>query len=538
LPSLKAGIGLFESSSGTYRPDAETPYWETESDVERLGMVAEYSPNAAGRFLLNAGLQTNGNRTAEVNDRRAGGYYELSGTLAPLSGPWQNYRLLLSDKRAFVESNQAVIDTAALGGSTLFGNNDTLSVYAGYHRELNSSFFYARTDRTVRDFSARVSKRLGQNMRNAALFSVSRNAFNFPDDPLNNKRDFSMAGRLLSTIEKGPAKVTLSGAYGGSQSDFAFEEAQESHPGPAGVATAERQLMNEKAADAEVRGALSVRYWRDYAVRVARLLKGRQYDYPFAFTDLSGTLRKNVETRDVLDDNDTLSIAFPARDTGWLLFSRSFRYLNYLSPERSAQNRLSSTYRAGLVHQLNARKVNTKNALFVGVSEDSIVYPEPGKEPGRFYRRVEFTTFSYFRNVPGFRNTLSTDSVNGSDSLSLLAVAALVENGALFYEGGRAFFKNGVIREAGISAFAKKQWTPAWSSAGWLKYSASTNEKRNSFGDFEKTSESGNLEAGVRGTRSKNRFIASLECKLLRSRFNGALTSHYVYINLVLNRDF
>jgi hypothetical protein len=526
--SLKLGAGLYESSSGAYLTGPET--WQTESDMERAGVTSEFAPGPYGRFLLNAGLQSNGNRGLMTDDRRMGAYYDANGTLEPVDGPWKDYRLLLSEKGTLVDSNRSQSRQYALGGLNRFGNDDSLSVYAGYRYFSNEPFFYSRQEHSEKNFAMRLSKGVIEGFRNAAVFNAGDIIFNFPDDPLGSKQDILFSGRAFSSLEKGRFTVKATAAYAQNQSAYAFNHAPETHPAPDGVAAAGRQLLNETQGDAEAQGSVLYRYWKGYSVRFARVLETRRYDYPFSYIDVSGAEIKNLETRDILDDNDTLSVAFPACDTGWLIFSRSSRLLNYLEPDRSAQNRLSSTYRASLSHSVDGRLLRTLNAIRIGVSEDSLIYPQTGKTPGRFYRRLEASSGNAFKAIPGLRGP--------EDSLTLRLIGAQEENGGLFYDGGRAFQKTGIIREAGATFRCQKRFSPRWNAAIMANYSLSRGETQNTAGEFEKNFESQNLEAGVQGNFLQGKNSASFDIRLRRSRFNSLLTSNYAYINLSVNRDF
>ena len=521
--SFFMGFSLSHFSTGTYNDEPGIGTWDIESDRQQVSVKGEYNPLPYAWLSLNTGFQTNGNRARGLSERDHGFFYLFKGTADSLAGLFRRYRLSVLDMQSFVPRNNAVYRVYQLYGTNRISETDSLVAAAGYTFTGNRSFFYSKTDLSNKMFALSLRNRFFEYLDNNTVFEMQQAVLEYPGNAVDNKKETVLIGGVAPRLAYKRLSLDFNALVINKTTDFAYEHSQRQDPAPHELPAAARQLMNEIKNEIQVNWKAAYVYFRSFEAGFARLQNIQTYDYPYSYYD--GTLDKitNRDARDVLYDNDTIFVVFPALDTGKISLSRASRHENYLDARRSAVNHRATTYRIELTHIFASKRLlYSRNALALSVNEDSLVYTQNEGAPHGFYRRREYYTFNDVNALPGFRRP--------EDSVIVRYAYGIEEDGSMYYrDDSRVFIKKTVYSEWGAGLQLHKRVLAGLSAGAGFNVSKSTT--------FDL--DPGNPAAGYSWGEKLWRGLFSVDDEFRRGAvsFNRRifLSAHYRWKNLRLN---
>lgn len=528
-PGLAAGPFVSHFSTGTLLYSADSSSWQTETDQQQLALRAEYAPSDPFRIGLTAGLQSNGNRSPGRVERNSGFLYDFSGSAE--AGPGflpslEGYSLALHSSRAFVPENVSSVQSVRLGGAVRLSGRDTLSAAGGAAMASNRAFNLVKTDRLSRFLAIKLHKVFFAPLAADFLFEGRQDRLDYPDDSLSNKQETALSGETRALLALKRVDLGFKADLARSGLEYARTSPLDERPsGPEETAAAERHLMNETMAELALAWNARFRYWRLWPVYFSRTMNIRRYDHPFSYQAPAGGRAASLDTRDIVRDADTLTLLFPAFDSGAVRFSRSSLLENFLDSSRSYLNHLSTTYSFGLGWLFQSEKILfTREEFSVSVNEDSAFYVMNVEIPHRFFRRREIYSFNDLNFVPLFRGL--------EDSVVIRPLYAVEEDGKMSYEdAGRFFHQSGRTVRRGLTLRLVRRFFPGLTAGcGWRASDNTGYTLDESGGGFKKDFTSKNSEASSFVSYARKRLFMNLEGRQTATRFNDELTSDYFSI--------
>lgn len=530
VPGILLGGGLSGSAKGLYRSMDGLKRWENESDRARLSLRGIARPGNDDLLSLNLGFQSNGNRTPERAPRNQGFFYECRGTALLPFDAVREYRASFVEMADWVEDNRFHRTRLELGGRKAVGGSAAFSASGAYSRINDASYFIEPTLRSDR-FAAFKFVHQPAWGRESLFLSMAENRFDYPDAPERDRRERSWT--LAWAPEWSLKRFRLGGAAArtAGSADFAYAEKTDPRPTADRLVVARAQLFNEQSLEYLLSTRLSMDYFRGRRIAFSSLRNMRRYDYPYRFTDPDGRLTDNPDSRDLLIDNDTFSVEFPALDSGLLALSRSSRLINYLDSRRSKDNRLGTTWQLCLTHALRRPGIiHSRASAILSVNEDSLHYRLSRSAGNRFFRRREVWLFSDVDAVPGFRKE--------EDSLIVTLSYGFEEDGLLENETGtRVFVPQKLYRESGFNFRIEKGFLGRYSLTAGLILSRTRGLVSGGDG-FENAELSTAREGYLRANGRFGRAQASLSIRKIQSFFDHAAVRNYLTLALEMRTEF
>ncbi|OGJ84768.1 MAG: hypothetical protein A2268_11605 [Candidatus Raymondbacteria bacterium RifOxyA12_full_50_37] len=519
-PGMTAGGLVFATAAGTRTTTDTAFYWDQESDFERIGGLFEYIKDQHFGLALKTGLQTNRTVMRTAYDRQYGLFYTLQATMDSANPLLTGFVFDGIDSAHYVPDNRSLFHSYRFGGVRTLSATDSFAVAAAYTRASNQSVLYPKIDKTGLGITLRLHNGFKGMFTTDAVTDINRSYMEYPGNSLKDRRISDLFAGIRPAAAYKSFFSSMIGSVLRRQSDFAYNNPLKKYPSSEESVAANKQLLNETLQEITFSWLAGYTYYRGYAISFRRYQDIRRFNYEYSFYESRAATDStyNHDTRDIIDDNDTLSICFPAADTGKLVLSRSSRLENYLDASRSSGNHLGTTYQAELSHCVKSGSwINATSALLLKVTEDSSLYGAAGTSPHRFDRRSQASSYIDLNMVPGFTGL--------RDSLLLDGLYAVNESGDMRYPDGRRLFsKQTTFHERSIRAGVMKRFQNNV-SVGTTYYHQQ---------NMDDASENRSIyrELVFFGGYSRERVSVSAKIKSIRSTFNDMTTSDYWYINL------
>ncbi len=546
--NLYSGVGLSHNINGLY--DSKNRNWLTETDNERLSIKTRFIPIQIAALSLNAGIQSSGNTSLSTNIRDQGAFYEFYGSLfSPFEG-LSACSLSVSDSRTFVKNNKHVEGIYRFDGSTPIQGIGTFYLNSELKLLKSSPIFHTPFEDEGRSLMLSLDQRLFDLIGLQDTFFITNNRAGYPDNPINNKSDLTIAGGVSPVINYKKLHFKAEFFRASTNTEYAYNIPSNDHPSESEINAALLKLSNETLIENTLWWKASYYYYHGYYIGFSRYLDLKRYDYGFTFTDIKGNLNNKPDARDLLYDNDTITLQCPSFDTLELKLSRSSHMVDYIDARRSSQNKLGTTYQAELSHAFyGEHSAYCRNSFFISVSQDSTLYPmqgSPQEASDPFYRKRGVYSFTDINAIPLMRDT--------NDSVVIGILYGAEEEGSLL--PGRSFVRKEVYNRNALNIRLYKEFNPVvnvstgfnWSKT--IKYSfdefmiapknigfaedifRSMFSVNNHFlYDYESENREFFIRGGLVRKLSGKTLSFYLEAKEIASYYKKALTKDYFVIN-------